>query len=50
MKLHLDKILKIKTKKDLDEFNPDKPIFFENYLFDLINKTSTKQPNTKTAH
>ena len=36
MKLHLDKILKIKTKKDLDEFNQDKPIFFENYLFHYL--------------
>ena len=36
MKLHLDKILKIKTKKDLDEYNPNKPIFFENYLFHYL--------------
>jgi hypothetical protein len=36
MKLHLDKIINIKTKSDLDKFNINKPIFYENYLFHYL--------------
>ena len=36
MKLHLDKIINIKTKTDLDKFDINKPIFNENYLFHYL--------------
>ena len=55
MKLHLDKIINIKTKTDLDKFNINKPIFYENYLFHyliILNKLDilkmTKFPVHKT--
>ena len=36
MKFNLDKIVNIKTKKDLDVYNPDKPLFYDNYLFHYL--------------
>jgi hypothetical protein len=38
MKLHLDKIINIKTRADLDnsKFDIDKPIFYDNYLFHYL--------------
>jgi hypothetical protein len=36
MKLNLDKILNIKTKRDLESFNINKPIFYDNYLFHYL--------------
>jgi len=36
MKFNLEKIINIKTKKDLDEYNPEKPIFYDNYLFHYL--------------
>jgi len=36
MKFNLDKIINIKTKKDLDAYNPNEPIFYENYLFHYL--------------
>ena len=36
MKLKLDKIMNIKSKKDLDEFDIEKPIFYDNYLFHYL--------------
>ena len=36
MKLHLDKIINIKNMNDLNAYNIDKPIFYENYLFHYL--------------
>jgi hypothetical protein len=38
MKLHLDKIINIKSKSDLDKskFDINKPIFYDNYLFHYL--------------
>ena len=36
MKLHLDKIINIKTKMDLSKFDINKPIFYDNYLFHYL--------------
>ena len=36
MKLHLDKIINIKNKNDLSEYEINKPIFYNNYLFHYL--------------
>lgn len=36
MKLNIENILNIKTKKDLDKFNVNKPLFYNNYLFHYL--------------
>jgi hypothetical protein len=36
MKLHLDKIINIKNKNDLSEYQINKPIFYNNYLFHYL--------------
>ena len=36
MKFNLEKIVNIKTKKDLDVYNPEEPIFYDNYLFHYL--------------
>jgi len=36
MKLHLDKIINIKTKMDLSKFDINNPIFYDNYLFHYL--------------
>lgn len=36
MKFNLEKIVNIKTKRDLDEYKSDEPIFYDNYLFHYL--------------
>jgi hypothetical protein len=36
MKFNLEKIIKIETKEDLKNFNINKPIFYQNYLFHYL--------------
>jgi len=36
MKFNLEKIVNIKTKKDLEAYNPEEPIFYDNYLFHYL--------------
>ena len=36
MKFNLDKIINIKTKDDLNKYNPNEPIFYDNYLFHYL--------------
>ena len=36
MKFNIQKMMDIKTPKDLENFNPNKPIFYKNYLFHYL--------------
>jgi len=36
MKFNIQKMIDIKTPKDLENFNPNKPIFYKNYLFHYL--------------
>ena len=36
MKFNIEKIAEINTQKDLEKFNPNKPLFYQNYLFHYL--------------
>jgi len=36
MKFNIEKIMELRTTKDLEKFNPNKPLFYQNYLFHYL--------------
>lgn len=36
MKFNIEKIMELRTPKDLEKFNPNKPLFYQNYLFHYL--------------